>query len=931
MKNSKLIQIIVITLLSLSCQKNTDTSGQLASNLESSSLSATSCQPSGVSISNAQIVGTENIVADQKAVLSLDRSVNCTQSEKAVWSISNLSLGTGPQVETVIQGTGIYYINVSAATNERSASQVNSKALVTSVSSNSVQVAVTDSAVLLLGPQVGVEFNSYDFSLLSPSGTTLKSASWNFGDGSPIENSTTTVSHSFSVGSHPILVEVIDQDNKSQILNHTITILPLTSGVDCSSDEFGALQITGPTQVPVGTSFNYSLNQPACLQNTIAKVSWNFGDSANTVSTVEAQHTYTVSGDYTISLSIWLGSQQQSPDFTITRQVNVVGSMTTTPGPVTPVDPNSCLTVGDLRTVDGLLSNKDITCGLNGTRNNSYRDQITQICKASQTGSSALTWVEQSRTQILVTEGACQNQSCDLETNLGHQVMANGETRQLYSTNLPVNSCASVQESRTCNNGVISGSVTSKYVSCQNGCGDFGVSGTVKVGVVIGQIKAPVACAFNEVGVTDTLNQLSDKTCQDGQIISSNTRSGDVTSKGLCPVYHWQGTDTYTSCSADCGGVQNRHFECRNDQGVLSDTNRCTEKAPVEQRVCDGNLEAVRKTTSTTVSEEASSSNICPKNQIGVIVKDRSVTTSVTVACIDHKIQQESVTETATPWITNSYCRDYVAMRCSHDSLSNSEAAGRYKWMMKCQDEVPAIKEFLTKFDDVKVSGRDLNDSTRHLYPTFLNSVTNKYWIAPKIESGSCEVPTTVYVAAVCVSSCATPEQEIIAQVQNEKELRPISFIEALTKKLARVGTLQTNSTIKSTALEKTAVDQWVTELLDTTQPILTFRMKSGGQLKVTLNHPLLAENGSMKTASDFKVNESLTLLGGRHDQIISIDQSDYYGKVYNVFVKSNDLKKNVVVINNYLSGTAFYQNDGAKDMNRQLFRNNLTRGVFEK
>ena len=50
------------------------------------------------------------------------------------------------------------------------------------------------------------------------------------------------------------------------------------------------------------------------------------------------------------------------------------------------------------------------------------------------------------------------------------------------------------------------------------------------------------------------------------------------------------------------------------------------------------------------------------------------------------------------PWITENYCRQYVAYRCSQDSLSNSAAEGRFRWMKKCRDQVPVIKEFMDNF-----------------------------------------------------------------------------------------------------------------------------------------------------------------------------------------------------------------------------------------
>ncbi len=107
--------------------------------------------------------------------------------------------------------------------------------------------------------------------------------------------------------------------------------------------------------------------------------------------------------------------------------------------------------------------------------------------------------------------------------------------------------------------------------------------------------------------------------------------------------------------------------------------------------------------------------------------------------------------------------------------------------------------------------------------------------------------------------------------------------------------------------------------------------MRSGGTLKMTPNHPLIAADGSMKLAKDFKVGQSLVRLGGHPDEIVSMHDSIHFGKVYNVFVKSNDLHHNVVVTNGYLNGTAFYQNEGAGNLNRQILRGKLVRGIFEQ
>jgi cyclopropane fatty-acyl-phospholipid synthase-like methyltransferase len=81
----------------------------------------------------------------------------------------------------------------------------------------------------------------------------------------------------------------------------------------------------------------------------------------------------------------------------------------------------------------------------------------------------------------------------------------------------------------------------------------------------------------------------------------------------------------------------------------------------------------------------------------------------------------------------------------------------------------------------------------------------------------------------------------------------------------------------------------------------------------------------------DLKVGDELVQLGGRTDRIVSLEHVKHFGKVYNVFVRSADPMKNVVVTGGYLNGTAFYQNEGAKFLNRRVFQGKLTNGVFSK
>jgi PKD repeat protein len=902
-----------VVLAMTGCQKSgTDTAAEL-NVTEGASVALKSCQ-SGPS-QNVTIEGLENLKSGQKTRLSLSSGVNCDDAASALWKVGNTLIGSGGTVEAEIMGSGNYVVSVEIPVGSQSQNKMAAKATTQSISIQQ-SITVTDSGVMVSGPQAGTADVSYNFSLAIPAGVQLASAQWDFGDGSPIENSLATRAHTFSEGVYQIKVKLTRADGVVENLQHQITLLPVPEGRYCALDQ---MAIVGATEVPALRPVDFSVNLSDCLKSVVTRVQWTFGDQSPLVSGSTASHTYQTEGVYTVSAQVSLNGTS----VTLIREITVSENLETMPGPVPAPNPNRCVGSGTTRVVDGNVSTETQACGVDGSKEMTYREQITQQCSLVGEG---LEWVEVSRSKVLVSEGQCSGQSCSLVTESGTEVLKNGESRTLYSSKSPVGACQDVQVIRTCANGVLSGSDTAKFLSCQSGCGDFGVNGTVKTGVVIGEISVPVTCKFGEEGITSVYSQIADKTCNNGSVVTSNTRQGDVKTAGACPVYSWVATDQYTACSASCGGTQSRQFECRNANGVVSPAERCESAMPVETRVCDGDPNAVAKVETAVTSEQAPSCATCPKNQIGVVVKERTVTTLNTTACVDHKIQTTAqVTNGA--WVEEKYCRDLTPARCSQDSLSNPQAHGRYDWMVKCQDQVPVIKEFLAELNDVKYQSFGLNTPGRVLYPTFMNSATKKPWIAPKTKDAACVVPESAYVAGVCVSSCATPEQQIL--VEQEKKLKYMPFIDALTQKIPVVATLQSNSTMASKTVAKTQVDAWVTEMFDGDHDILVFNMKSGGQLKLTTNHPILAQNGVMKMSSEFKVGESLVQLGGKLDPIVSIEKAVHHGKVYNLFVKSSALQKNVVVTNGYLNGTAFYQNEGTQFLNRALFRERMIRGAF--
>lgn len=926
--NKQLLQIAGLGLLIsglTACQKPAGSSAETVAGLEVESLSAFSKACSEQPSSNVSIVGIQKVVSDKVAQLSLSSGVNCDDAALAVWKVGNTVIGYGQSISTQFNGSGSYVISVeipNAAEIAALESARNVASKVTSSTENSVLVVeqsltVSNSGIVISGPQLGTEGFSYTYSLAIPTGVSVTSVAWDFNDGSGVVSSLSPVQHNFVAGIYSVSAQITKADGTSESLQQSVTILPFPDGKFCPLDQ---LAIVGPTEVPVQRLSDFSLNISSCLSSLVTQVQWNFGDGTNPVSGSSVRHAFETAGTYEVSVSftVYGNSVTVVRSFVVTDNLDPLP-----PGPTPAPNPNGCAQLGATRVIDGESIEETMTCGLDGQKTMSYINKVSQTC--SVVGSS-LEWVTQGTQKTLVSEGACTAQSCLLVTESGTEKLIDGASKPLYTTKTPQASCTDVQVTRVCNNGVLSGSDAAQFLSCNAGCGEFGVHGTVNTGVVTGSTEVAKSCQFGEAGVTSTVNLIADMTCSSGEIVSSNTRQGDVTREGVCPTYSWVATENYTACSAACGGSQDRVYECKNNLGQISDSARCSGQAPQESRVCDGDPQSVFKTSTVVTHEEANTCQTCPKNQIGIIVQTRDVTTTTTMACVDHAVQTSSEVQNGA-WVKESYCQDFTPKRCSSDSLSNDMAHGRYAWMVKCQDSSPAIKDFLAMFEDVKSQGFGLNTPGRVLYPTFMDSSTKKIWKAPTNAKAECAIPPTAYVAGVCVSSCSTPEQQIL--VDAREGMKYMSFVDALVSKVEAVKTLHDRSAMSSKELRTTKVENWVTEIEDADHQILVFKTQSGGSLRVTTNHPILSEKGTMKLAQDFKVGESLIQLGGKLDPIVSIEPVTHHGKVYNLFVKSSSPQQNVVVIGGFLNGTAFFQNEGSDQLNRVLFRQSLIKGVF--
>jgi PKD repeat protein len=821
----------------------------------------------------------------------------------------------------------------------------------------------------VMGPSVGWPNQMYEFAVITPNAEKLDQIEWDFRDSTPIEYGANSQSHKFgAAGKYEILIKTSGSYSNSQPLKHIIVIQE-PADVNINVDSLCSVQaaeLSSQTKAFINQKVPMYVNLPSCLIDRTASIKWDFGDSQSVVGDQATNHTYTKKGWYLISVD--LNDKDGNVFLTLTRNIEIVEGQ-----PDIYVDEEEqtvdrlCSKEALTSTIYGDLYTKKENCGIAnlGYRNDTYRDKHTRVCTEVNGG---LVW-QSTTSSELVQQGQCLGQPCAVPPEAENEcqkfavsdssivvvsnkcyIVDNG-SKPFFSEQMPKVMCDDVHQPRTCHNGILdnsvgackgpncTGTISYPYMDCRSGCVDFGQDGLISRNVLISSqtISVPKVCEYGETNIFDIYEKIVDQTCHSGAVIDSNTRKGKLLKEGLCPKYNWYETGV-SSCSANCGGTQTVQHACKNvDTGEVVDNRYCAKIAlsPVT-RICDANPTLI-DTRVHINNEENGSSNACPTNQIGIIIGTRSNTVTEKYACVNHKYVMASSSQSLGAWSYTNYCKNFVTVRCSHDNLSHTDAAGRYAWMQKCRKIVPNIDTFLNRFETVSFTGKDAYGiqqvnttltSGRPMYPTFIDPVNNKPWIAPKSVSGSCVVPQNIAVGAVCVSSCSTPEQDILAEI-NAKP-KKLTFLDSLTQNKKSVYVVNAEGGMRKPTLKSIDVEKWITELFESEHDILVFKMKSGSELKLTPNHPVLTEKGTMKLASEFVVGNKFVKVNGQNDSIVAIRKIKFTGKVYNLFVKSSEPGDNIVVTNGYLNGTAFFQNEGSEYMNKTIIRTHLSKDAIK-
>jgi hypothetical protein len=168
-------------------------------------------------------------------------------------------------------------------------------------------------------------------------------------------------------------------------------------------------------------------------------------------------------------------------------------------------------------------------------------------------------------------------------------------------------------------------------------------------------------------------------------------------------------------------------------------------------------------------------------------------------------------------------------------------------------------------------------------------------------------------VVAYCEASCYAPDQKLLF---SDGEA---NIVEAMKQGREDLMTLSPDATLDSPALQKNTVYSYTSEIRDAEHVIYEINTASGGQLRLTSEHPVINSEGRLVKAESLVEGDELLKADGTPDKVVSVQKTTHFGKVYNVKPVSRDPVSNILVAQGYLVGSARFQNDDVEYMNRVL------------
>ena len=280
-----------------------------------------------------------------------------------------------------------------------------------------------------------------------------------------------------------------------------------------------------------------------------------------------------------------------------------------------------------------------------------------------------------------------------------------------------------------------------------------------------------------------------------------------------------------------------------------------------------------------------------------------------------------------------------INARCTENQIAdNTGAMERIDWADRC-GHVSKQKWSNLYFNNVDPVTLLPYPRAKYAYPIFVHDVRNSadpsqnypLWVP---DYTTCDMPNDVLFFSICEAGCYTPDQKIAFTKSGKPQLLSIKdafqgFVAELNaspipkESKLRLFSVTKGSTLENLSFGTLPLKRVVSSVKDENNTILTIRTQSGGEIKVTPEHPLVSSNGQFRKAQHFKVGDSLVRQTGRLDSITEITEGTFFGKVYNLEPRSSDPTENIHVAQGFLAGSLAVQNGELRDLNRVLQRVN--------
>jgi hypothetical protein len=216
-------------------------------------------------------------------------------------------------------------------------------------------------------------------------------------------------------------------------------------------------------------------------------------------------------------------------------------------------------------------------------------------------------------------------------------------------------------------------------------------------------------------------------------------------------------------------------------------------------------------------------------------------------------------------------------------------------------------------------------ERVQFLYPSFEDTptVASGTQLFPHPSLADCRLYTdrdglapitgNFYMIAQCESSCYAPDQSLRFSKGD------VNIVEAMTAKRDDLVTLTPDATLDNLATQTSKVYSYTTEIRDAENTIFELSTASGGSLRVTGEHPVVTGEGRLVKASQLAEGDELLKPDGTTDVITAVEKATHFGKVYNIKPVSREPVANLLIAQGYVVGSARFQNDDVKYINRVL------------